>query len=660
MKMRWAQLFPRGIIGQTAPSSSAMRRVHTTRLPKGVFRSWHEYIGAALTAIIAVGLLTYLPLATAQPVKSDYASYSPVFAQTAKTLDPMDVARTAWMGYVENKGDPWGILPDGTPALRLCFDCRALPWSNIKHGPWDGPCDNLRSVGAFGLLYAMFGDEKKEDAVERGQIGYLKGCSDPDTGLAYFSDSLPRNCFGGGDQARNVLVLYEQTRRKDLRDWAAKMLKAMRYYATVREVAGVGTVAEYNQGDLGGEGGFPAGEPPVKEAKDPTLGGWQYLHTRWNVEAFSRWYSLTGDRSSLDFAVALANRICNGDPDGNDGSFRPDGSFGGKSQACSGSWHMHGHTHCLPALMHLGGQLMKSEQKEKGLQFIKQVRSTFDWLYDPARNPDAGSMTGWVGEWLMTATGWPRKTDCEGCTMGDMVQTACSLGAASRLDPGLAGYVSYYDRAEQIFRGELVEQMFRLTPDYLKVLRQELTKRVAKDLAQASDEAKSQEVEKRYKEAVATAGRMVGQQLGLSGFPDWVNHTPSDLDSELPGIHMQGCCADATIRAAHAIWSETVTGGSNEARVNMAFNRNSPLVNVKSCLPHRGEMDVFVGSARRVLVRLPEWAPKESVRAYVQKQPVPVKWEGSYVVFDKVSKGQQLTITYPLSRKYAVETSFWV
>jgi hypothetical protein len=54
--------------------------------------------------------------------------------------------------------------------------------------------------------------------------------------------------------------------------------------------------------------------------------------------------------------------------------------------------------------------------------------------------------------------------------MGDMVQTACSLGAASRLDPGLESYVSYFDRAEQIFRGELVEQMFRLTPAYLKVL----------------------------------------------------------------------------------------------------------------------------------------------------------------------------------------------
>ncbi len=56
--------------------------------------------------------------------------------------------------------------------------------------------------------------------------------------------------------------------------------------------------------------------------------------------------------------------------------------------------------------------------------------------------------------------------------------------------------------------------------------------------------------ETRYRKAVTTAERMMGQQLGACGFPDWVNQLPSDLDPSLPGLHMQGCCADATIRAA--------------------------------------------------------------------------------------------------------------
>jgi hypothetical protein len=111
---------------------------------------------------------------------------------------------------------------------------------------------------------------------------------------------------------------------------------------------------------------------------------------------------------------------------------------------------------------------------------------------------------------------------------------------------------------------------------------------------------------------------------------------------------MQGCCADATIRASHAIWSQIVTGDADETRVNLAFNRDSPLVEVVSCLPHRGELNVLVKNARRVLVRVPEWAQKSEVKAFVSKQPQPLRWEGSYVVFEKPERNQQLTVTYPL------------
>jgi hypothetical protein len=141
-----------------------------------------------------------------------------------------------------------------------------------------------------------------------------------------------------------------------------------------------------------------------------------------------------------------------------------------------------------------------------------------------------------------------------------------------------------------------------------------------------------------------------------SSFPDWANETPSDLDPKLPGIHMQGCCADATIRGAHAIWAETVTGDASETRVNLAFNRKSPLVDVVSCLPHRGELSVLVKASNKVLVRVPEWAPMEQTRAFVNRKPVPVKWDGRYVVFAKAKRGQQLTVTYPLRLAEVKET----
>jgi len=48
-------------------------------------------------------------------------------------------------------------------------------------------------------------------------------------------------------------------------------------------------------------------------------------------------------------------------------------------------------------LVELGGQLLQAREREAGLRFLTQASRTFDWLYDPNRNPDAGSMTGWLG-----------------------------------------------------------------------------------------------------------------------------------------------------------------------------------------------------------------------------------------------------------------------
>jgi hypothetical protein len=577
------------------------------------------------------------------------AAYPPLFASETGTLNPKDIARQCWKGYLTTQPDPWGMTFGKSPTLRFHFDNRALPWPSLKHHGVDGFDNNARNVGAQAMLHEMFGREKENDLAELGEMDYLLGCTDPASGFAYSPDKLPRECpLGEGEMARNLMLLYEQTHQRWLFEWARKMVGTLRRYAITYERPGVGTVAAYCQGGAGGQGGFVVGEPPVRETKDPSLGGWQHLYVGWAAGAFSKWYELNGDKQDLEFATALARRLCHTEDEGDDGSFRPDGSFGGKHQESSGSWHMHGHTHCLPGLVHLGGQLIKSGQREAGLRFINQASRTMEWLYEPTRNPDAGSMTGWLGEWLMVATGWNRQTDCEGCGMGDVAQTACALGAASRLDPSLAPLVAFYDRAEQIYTGEIMEQMFRPMPRYLEVVKECLTRRVEKEMTNAASDLKAREVERRYAEAKKTAERMTGQQMGLCGFPDWVNNMKSDLDPDLPGIHMQGCCADATIRASEAIWSQTVTGDADETRVNLAFNRESPWVKVVSCLPCRGELDVFVKSSRRVLVRVPEWAQKSEVKAFVNQQPKPLVWEGSYVVFDNPGSKEQLTVTYPL------------
>jgi hypothetical protein len=366
-------------------------------------------------------------------------AYPPVFAIRTDTLDPLDLARESWKGWLSNRGILWGMRADLGPTLRLSFDCRALPWPSIKQHSVDGPDNNMRAVDGLALLHAMFGGEMHDDPAENGILAYLLSCTDPQTGIPFSPDSPVRSCaIGHGEHTKNLFLMHQYTHDPAMRQWAVKALRTLRQYAHVRQRPGIGTAATYLQDS------FTPGSLPVSQAKDRTLGGWLHLALGWNLWAFSQAYETTGDKDSLDFAVALANQLCNGeDAHGDDGAFRPDGSFGGKHQTSSASWHVHGHTHCLPGLLQLGGQLLKTGQRDRGRQFVRQVKNTFDWLYDPARNPDAGSMTGWLGEWLMVATGWDRQADCEGCTMGDIVQTAVGLGAASRLDPSLAEYAVY-------------------------------------------------------------------------------------------------------------------------------------------------------------------------------------------------------------------------
>lgn len=584
-------------------------------------------------------------------------SHPPCFRIDPNTLDPLKLAREAQTGYLAHMCEPWGMLPGLRPTLRFYFDNRLLPWVELKHHGVDGFDNNSRNLGAHALLRDMQIQSGILNATEEGQIGYLLGITDPESGLPYNPDTLPRHCaLGHGELAKNVILLYEQTEDPSLHQWAEKMLATLRKYAFVRHISGIGDVAEYHQGGQGGQGGFVVGQPPVAQATDTALDGWQHLYCGWNCWAFAKWSQVTGDTEALNFAVALANRLCNSsDEQGNDGSLRPDGSFGGTT---SGSLHMHGHTHSLPGLILVGEELIAKDDREQGLRFIQQAQSTFDWLYDSSRNPDAGSMTGWLPEFLCVKSGWDRNGDCEGCTMGDVVQVAVMLADAHRLAPELEELDSYFDTAEQMFRGQVVASIFHPTPEYQELLRTCIKKRVAQELPQVDAATRDEEVRKRFNESMANSKRMNGRLLGLCGFGDWVNCLPSPLDEQLPGIDMMGCCADAVIRAAHAIWSHTVTGDEQETRVNLAFNHTSSLVEVHACLPHLGEVNVVVKQARKVLVRVPSWVQPTSVQAYVDKQQAATRWEGRYLVFDDLEAGQLLTVTYPLRIAEVTETIY--
>ena len=598
----------------------------------------------------------------------EYLTYPPEFAAQNETtlnpsevgyraLDPVELSRLAWQGYVTNQPEstPYG----GAGALRFFFDSRALPWPSFKHHVVDGVDVGMRTMEVHARLREMVGAEKENDAAEAGTLAYVLNVTDQGTGsclntwMAWMDDrpNSYRKCcpMAQGMGCRHMKMMYEQTGDSFYLNWSLSILDSLKKWSHLDTIPGIGTVATYCWNAYNVCEGYctecPGGDCGYLQ------GGWLCYITGWNARAFSEWYEATDNPDNLAMALALANRTCNTQANGNDGAFRADGSFGGTDPAnYAGAWHMHGHTYVVPGLAHLGVQLIRSGQHDAGLAYITRARNIFDFLFDASRNPDAGSWTGWLPEWLHHSMGWPGQPDGEGCCTGDAMEIAVALASAGFADPTLTPLIDYYDTAERIFTGQLIEGTFQVTPRYQQVLHQCIQIKVLNEMPGATPEEIATAVEQQYQQALLDAARLTGQQMGLCGFPDKTNSLASDLSSGLPGIHMQGCCASATVRGAYAVWSHTVTGDEIEARVNLAVNRDSPLLRVVSSLPRRGEVNIFVKTTGRVLVRVPAWTPVGDVRAYRNRQEISLNWDatGKYVVFDGLSPNDQLTVTYPL------------
>jgi hypothetical protein len=592
----------------------------------------------------------------------DQVVHEPTFATRSKTSldpkdmgwttpDPVELVRLAWNGYMRKNPEP-SPVEAGDDALRFHFDSELLPWPSLKHHVVDGADTGMRTMGAHAKLREMLGAEKDDDPVEAATLAYVLDLTDTGAGscdnswMAWLDDrpnTFRKSCpMAQGMGCRHMRMLYEQTGDEYYREWSLGILDSLERYARTYEFEGRPT-ATYCWN------GYNVCEAYCHECPTGDCGylhvGWLCYITGWNTRAFSEWYEVTGDPDTLEFATALANRTCNTQFNGDDGAFRPDGSFGGTDPAMSGAWHVHGHTYVLPGLAHLGVQLIRSGKRDEGLAFIEQAKNTFDWLFDAEANLDAGSWTGWLPEWLRRSLGWPGKSDSEGDCVADAVEIAVALADAASADPTLADLVDYYDTAERIYTGQIIEATFQITPEYEAVLETSLR-------AQWGDQW-----EPHYQAALADAARFEGQLLGLCGFPDRVNNRVSPLASGLPGINMMGCCASGAARAAHAVWDHTVTGDASEARVNLALNRDSPLLEVVSSLPRVGEVNVLVKTATRVLIRVPSWVDAADVRAFENRSAIAVAWDSNdkYVVFDETVPGDQLTVTYPVRIAEVIE-----
>jgi hypothetical protein len=344
---------------------------------------------------------------------------------------------------------------------------------------------------------------------------------------------------------------------------------------------------------------FPCGMGAMRQDGRVVPNFWNQ-HPAPVIEPLVNFYLATGDQDALDFARAYAEGVLAGIQPGGL-RFGPDGSF------ANPLGHSHATMHGLWGVAYLG--VVTGERK-----YVDFAKRSWDWMLT------RGTGTGWFPAMPSDC--------CETCCISDMMSVAAMVARS--------GHAEYFDYVERYLRNYISNLQFIVTPQFAAYYRR---------INQAAGEEK-------IRQGLAELRKFQGGVIGGSGLNDYEN----DLLGGAAGFEMFGCCAPEGMRAVWTTWTNVIDRlpqsplGPAGVYVNLSFNRDSPWGRVVSYFPDAGRLTVKAAASDAFFLRPPHWAPREQVRAFRGSQPAPVAWSGSYVRFDGVRPGDELTIVYPLVR----------
>jgi hypothetical protein len=261
--------------------------------------------------------------------------------------------------------------------------------------------------------------------------------------------------------------------------------------------------------------------------------------------------------------------------------------------------HTHSYWHSLIGIAHLGA--------------ITGETKYLDWVEDKIQR--------WTP--LMTDYGWFEATAgygaSETCAVSDLMHVCIYLGRAGRS--------TRYDLVERALRNFLPQEQFFIDDTFMNLWhKQNYADRDAQ---------------------MALMRRLEGGFLCRT--------TPSDrwaLPAAPEGpISLEGCCPPTGMTALYLAWKDVIRKTDQGVFVNMAFNRDSPDAIVVSFLPDQGRLTVVPKQAGAFYVRIPGFVSHDQVTAWRNgRKSKRIAWMGDYVTFASARKGEELTVTYPLTR----------
>jgi len=312
------------------------------------------------------------------------------------------------------------------------------------------------------------------------------------------------------------------------------------------------------------------------------------------VRALARWYKMTGSQQALNLAGEIARYLTR--PKMWVSEAEPQAVAGAERAHFSG--HFHGHASTLRGLLEYAVAAGDAEL----MQFVREG-------YEYARNFGIARI-GFFPE--MTGGG-----PCETCCIADMVALAIRLSDA--------GVGDYWDDVDRYVRNQLVEQQL-LRADYLQQVGSGAR-------AEPSDDP-----------SVCTR-QVIERNLGA--------FTGRAEPTHLRDCAIMHCCTGNGTQALYYAWEAIVRYKDGTAQVNLLLNRASPWLDLDSYLPYEGKVVVHNKTAKRLLLRVPFWADKRTVRAGIGSAEVQPVWVGNYLMVENLHPGENVTVRFRTKQRTA-------
>ena len=344
------------------------------------------------------------------------------------------------------------------------------------------------------------------------------------------------------------------------------------------------------------------------------------------LQAFSRWYEISGDEKALDQAHRLARYLLKPEMWGWRGV--PREIKDEQPSAVSGflpivsdhpsqivdhehaRWEGHFHAHSMGAL-----GLMAYARATNDNRIFRFVGD----FYRHGRLfgiPRIGFVPGVIGplEELRNtnkAFGGKGEQVMECCAVADMIQLAIGLSDAGEGD--------YWDDVDQYVRNHLVEH---------QLLRRDILEEIA---AASPDRKSNPEIEMTENVIERIIGTFVSGSDPTMSYAWWTM-----------------CCPGNGSTALYRAWEGILRHRDGAVEVNLLLNRTSQWMDVESWLPYEGKVVLRNWTAREAAVRLPRWVDKSAVKCLLSGREVTPHRFGNRLVFCELSPGDVITIAFPM------------